>query len=101
VCACRASSLAPEFGLRVEVARSRALQWLPRLRITLVSAGNLPQAQLGLKLGRPGNGSESSRKADPGSFSPGLEGRPTRFSGYSQCRCLGTGRAYARSPLSL
>jgi hypothetical protein len=37
-----------------------------------------------LKLGRPGSGSENSRKAGPESLPSGHKGRPRRFSGYSQ-----------------
>jgi hypothetical protein len=45
-CARCASYLAPECSLRVEVAPPRALIRLPRLRITLVSSGNLPLAHV-------------------------------------------------------
>jgi hypothetical protein len=44
-------------------------------------------------------GSENSRKADPESFPSGHEGRPRRFSGYSQGR-LALGESHTRLPPS-
>jgi hypothetical protein len=72
--------------------------WLPRLRIALVSPGNLPLAPVRLKQGRSESGSENSRQGDPESFPSGHnKARPRRFSGYSQGR-QALGESHTRLP---